>query len=122
MLQERLISFATGDFAKQVDITKIGVGVKFKPLRIVLVSHLNGRPDGALQNRRHSTYQDEIHLRADQRRNDLREINGHHFSLAAFRPPAAVLQPFATRANAFARVVRTSASGFRATMCDPHRA
>ena len=44
------------------------------------------------------------------------------FSVAAFRPPAAVLQPFATRANAFARVVRRSASDFRATTCDPHRA
>jgi hypothetical protein len=63
-----------------------------------------------MQNRRHSTDQDEIQLCADQRRNDLREINGHHFFVAAFYPPAAVLLPFAARANAFARVVRSSAS------------
>jgi hypothetical protein len=32
-----------------------------------------------MQNLYHSTDQDEIHLCADQRRNELCEINGHHF-------------------------------------------
>ena len=38
-----------------------------------------------MQNRRHSTDQDKIYLRPDQRRNDLREINGHRSFVLAFR-------------------------------------
>jgi hypothetical protein len=41
----------------------------------------------SVQNRRHSTDQDKIHFCVDQRRNDLREINGHHFFVAPFCPP-----------------------------------
>src|SRR5215208_2585312 len=70
-----------------------------------------------MQNRRHSTDQDEIHLCADQRRNDLREINGHRFCVAGFFLPAAVLQPFAARASAFARVVPSPCATMR---CQGH--
>src|SRR5207249_7391638 len=71
-----------------------------------------------VQNRRHSTDEDEIDVCADQRRNDLSEINGHCSLPSALCQRAAALQPFVTPANAFERVARKSASGFRAATCD----
>src|SRR5437667_7345105 len=79
---------------------------------------IEGDARRTVQNRRHSTDEDEINLCPDQRRNDLPEINSHRDSVSAFCRRAAALQPFATCVNAFARVARKSVRGFRAAMCD----
>jgi hypothetical protein len=68
-----------------------------------------GRPRPAVQNRRHSTDEDEINLCPDQRRNDLSEINGHRSYVSAFCQRAAALPPFATLVSVFPRVARKSA-------------
>src|SRR5437773_1327196 len=69
---------------------------------------IEGDARRTVQNRRHSTDEDEINLCPDQRRNDLPEINSHRDSVSAFCRRAAALQPFATCVNAFARVARKS--------------
>src|SRR5947199_8548710 len=69
---------------------------------------IEGNARRTVQNRRHSTDEDEINLCLDQRRNDLREINGHRSSVSVFCRRAAALQPFAMHVNAFERVARKS--------------
>src|SRR5207249_7215079 len=83
---------------------------------------IEGDARRTVQNRRHSTDEDEINLCPDQRRNDLPEINSHRDSVSAFCRRSAALQPLSTCVNAFARVARKSVWGFRAAMCDQRRA
>ena len=69
---------------------------------------IEGDARRTVQNRRHSTDEDEIDVCADQRRNDLSEINGYCSFPSALCQRAAALQPFVTPANAFERVARNS--------------
>jgi hypothetical protein len=80
---------------------------------------IEGDAHRTVQNRRHSTVEDEINLCPDQRRNDLSEINGHRSYVSAFCQRASTLPLFPTLVSVFRALLENQLEVF-AQQCAIH--